>query len=331
MMLEFLFRLQQDENIGLDNKDTFQHVANDVLKSFEKLDKNENARSLKSIHHKIKTVMSHLVKKPKSDQDSLPNTADIKDNCFEFPTDKDKKNNKMTETRNLLRGYRHLKHEFNHLSKKDQSNYVGEIDIEKCIQECHEVLMLDLSNETKTQPGKFSVLPRSANFEGKDYPYPWYATEEIAYQAVDTIVLEYNKMVTEISEIEDKHEKLERTLKCATVLLFGFLTLHPFSDGNGRLARLLCSHCLKVLCPFPTSIYNVFSVSNRDEYVRALVDARRDLKLSPDQIEYAEDAKKVAITILEQTPNDLCSLVIESNWFTWRQFLRRIGEDIDLF
>ncbi|CAC5399076.1 unnamed protein product [Mytilus coruscus] len=192
--------------------------------------------------------------------------------------------------------------------------------------------MHDLLDETKTQPGKFSVLPRSANFDGEDFFYPSFATDEIAFQAVDTIVLEYNKMVREISKIKNEHEKLELSLKCATVLLFGFLTLHPFSDGNGRLARLLCSHCLKVFCPFPTSIYNVFSYSNRDDYLRALVNARKHLKIDSDQIQHAEDAINEAELILEQKPNELCSLVIEkSNWFTWRQFLHRIGEDIQLF
>ncbi|CAC5399074.1 unnamed protein product [Mytilus coruscus] len=332
MMMEFLFRVQQGEDIGVNDQGTFEQVFNAEMKYFEKTgQKRECSESGKDLPRK-KIRNESPNNEQRSDQDSLPDSFDVKDYIIENLTDKgNDENNKINETRNLLRGYWHLKHELKKLSDEEQSNYVGEIDVETCIQDCHGVLMRDLLDETKTQPGKFSVLPRSANFDGKDFFYPSYATEEIAFQAVDTIVLEYNKMVMEISKIKNKHEKLEHSLKCATVLLFGFLTLHPFSDGNGRLARLLCSHCLKVFCPFPTSIYNVFSHSTRDDYLRALVNARQHLNIDPDQLKHAEDAIKEAELILEQKPNELCSLVIESNWFTWRQFLHRIGEDILLF
>ncbi|CAG2202633.1 unnamed protein product [Mytilus edulis] len=329
---EFLFQVQQGEDIGLNDQGTFEKVFNDETKYFEKRGRKRECSPSADNSPRKKICNESQSIEERSDQDSLPNTLDIEDYIFENSTEEgNDEDNKITETKNLLRGYWHLKSELKKLSDEEQKNYVGEIDVETCIQECHEVLMRDLLNETKTQPGKFSVLPRSASFDGEDFFYPSYETEEIAFQAVDTIVLEYNKMVREISKIENKHEKLELSLKCATVLLFGFLTLHPFSDGNGRLARLLCSHCLKVFCPFPTSIYNVFSPSNRHDYVRALVNARRHLKIDPDQLKHSEDAIKEAELILEQKPNELCSLVIESNWFTWRQFLHRIGEDVQLF
>jgi Fic family protein len=137
-------------------------------------------------------------------------------------------------------------------------------------------------------------------------------------------------MIDEISNDKSERNKLENSFKCASVLLFGFLMLHPFADGNGRLARLLCSHCLNVFSPFPTAIYNVFSPSTRDDYIIALVNARKNLELSSDQIEFPTDAGREALLILEQKPADLCSLIIESSWFTWRRFLRKIGEDIPM-
>ena len=52
------------------------------------------------------------------------------------------------------------------------------------------------------------------------------------------------------------------------------LDLHPFSDGNGRLCRILCSYSLSKLNPFPTPIYSVWNDSPNDAYIEALVEGR---------------------------------------------------------
>ncbi|CAC5399072.1 unnamed protein product [Mytilus coruscus] len=341
MVLEFLFRVQQGEGIGLNDQGTFEEVFNAEMKTFEKRgrkrDRSESEEDSSGKKIRKELLSNELVNEQTSneqvnEEESLPNSLEAEDYILENSVDKvNSEDNKKTETINLLRGYWHLKNEWKKLSDKEQSVYDGAIDVETCIQECHEILMHDLLDENKTPPGKFSVLPRSTSFAGQEFHYPSYATEGIAFQAVDTLVMEYNKMLVEISRNENKHEKLECFLKCATVMLFGFLTLHPFSDGNGRLARLLCSNCLKLFCPFPTAIYDVFSPSNREDYLTALVNAAQGLEIGSDQIKYEEDAIKEAELILEQKPKELSSLIIESNWFTWRQFLHRIGVDIKLF
>jgi hypothetical protein len=136
-------------------------------------------------------------------------------------------------------------------------------------------------------------------------------------------------MIHEISNDKSERNKLENSFKCASVLLFGFLTLHPFADGNGRLASLLCSHCLNVFSPFPTAVYNVFSPSTRDDYITVIINARETLELSSVELKCSTSAIEQAMLILAQKPADLCSLIIESNWFTWRRFLRKIGEDFE--
>ena len=263
-----------------------------------------------------------------SSDDSLPSSFDAEDYFNEGNTETIP--SKKTETINLLRGYRHQKNELKQIPIEERSSYLGILDVEVCIKKCHEILMKDVMDKNRTVPGKFSVLPRIAEFNGNLYLYPCYKREDIADDAIQAIVDQCNKMLHEISHDKSERNKLEYSFKCASVLLFGFLMLHPFADGNGRLARLLCSHCLNVFSPFPTAIYNVFSPSTRDDYITAIVNARKNLKLSSDQIEFSSDAIREALLILEQKPADLCSLIIESSWFTWRHFLRKIGEDIPM-
>ena len=290
MHLEFLYQIQNVEDIGVVDRDNFEKIIGTVID---------------------KAIPQH----------SLPSSLEAEDRTIPAKT---------TETINLLFGYRHLKNELKQIPKEERSGYLGILDVEVCIKKCHEILMKDVMDKNSTAPGKFSVLPRTVEFKGKLHHYPCYKTEDVADEAIQAIVDQYNMMINEISNDKSERNKLENSFKCASVLLFGFLTLHPFADGNGRLARLLCSHCLNVFSPFPTAIYNVFSPSTRDDYLTAIVNARKGLDLRSDQPNFSCDPIKAALLILEQEPVDLCYLIIESNWFTWRRFLRKIGEDIPM-
>lgn len=359
MYLEFLYQIQVGEDIGILNRKTFDEVIHDennrmvpkhgLKRHYEEQKENgtkfkcRKSDSLGSLEDKIeKYTMSasqtssnsstslsqrsnNLSNEDGYDSQSLPSSQDAHLLMINVLQNEQAR---TTETINLLRGYHHLKNELQKIPKDERSGYLGIIDVETCIKSCHEILMTDLLDKTRTPPGKFSTLPRSAEFEGKCFFYPSYYTEEIAYDAVQAIVDQYNRMIDEISTIEDDKEKLKNSFKCASVLLFSFLTLHPFSDGNGRLARLLCNHCLKTFCPFPTAIYNNFSPSKRSDYICALVNAREGLQLSSFQHQYSSDSVREALLILNQKPSELCSLIIESNWFTWRHFLRKVGVNV---
>ena len=338
MYSEFLYQIQNGEEIGVADRDTFEKIiCNVVDEANRKRDTKHETdpdivlkkRRLSDDHFKSNNADSQNFEDgTKSSQDSLPSSQDAEDLFNEGNTDTIPA--KTTETINLLRGYRHLKKQLRHkdIQKEERSSYLGILDVEVCIKQCHEILMKNVMDNNRTVPGKFSVLKRSTEFKGETYHYPYYKTESVAHKAVQAIVDQYMDMLHDISNDNSERNKLENSFKCASVLLFGFLTLHPFSDGNGRLARLLCSHCLNVFSPFPTAIYNVFSPSTRDDYLTAIVNARKNLELSSDKS--LHDAIKEAMLILEQKPADLCSLIIESNWFTWRHFLRKIGEDIPM-
>lgn len=163
--------------------------------------------------------------------DSLPTSLEAEDFIYDSPNEhRPPTQNEKNETLNLLRGYQHLKNELKKIPQNERHSFLGIIDVETCIKACHKVLMTNLLDKSKTAPGKFSTLPRSVEFEGKYYLYPSYQTEEIAFDAVQAIVDKYNEMISEISAIEDEKEKLTNSFKCASLLLFSFLTLHPFSD-----------------------------------------------------------------------------------------------------
>ncbi|CAG2231912.1 unnamed protein product [Mytilus edulis] len=352
MYLEFLYQIQVGEDIGILHRRTFDEIVNDesakmtpkrgLKRQHSNSGKDNQSRykckksdSINSLEDRMeKYTLSSSQTSNNSTYDDTMNGGSLSSNENSLPSSQDAQifimnsqndQTKATETINLLRGYHHLKNELQKIPKEERPGYVGLIDVETCIKSCHEILMCNLIDKMKTPAGKFSVLPRTAEFEGKQYFYPSYKTEDVAFEALQAVVDQYNTMISEVSKIDDEKEKLKNSFKCASVLLFSFLTLHPFSDGNGRLARLLCNHCLKTFCPFPTAVYNNVSPTTRSDYLRALINCREGLNLSPYQIQFPDDSIREALSILEQKPVELCSLIIESNWFTWRYFLRKLG------
>ena len=65
----------------------------------------------------------------------------------------------------------------------------------------------------------------------------------------------------------------------AAAVLFGILDIHPFSDGNGRLARLCCNWALaKAGVPFVVCLFA--TPAQRKEYSRAIEQTRCNLSLT---------------------------------------------------
>lgn len=261
MYLEFLYQIQRGEDIGILNRKIFEEIVNDQngglnLKPGVKRYGSKEENEAKSKYRKSDSDISigenssfcllqtnYNSSTNEEDNNSLPTSPEAKQ-YFDTPS------NKQKETLNLLKGYQHLNDQLKEIPRSERDSFLGIIDVETCIKDCHKILMKELVDITNTPPGKFSTVPRSAEFEGEHFFYPAYKTEEIAYDAVQVIVDEYNWMIDKISEIKDDRLKIINSFKCASLLLFSFLTLHPFSDGNGRLARLLCNYCLNTFCRF---------------------------------------------------------------------------------
>ncbi|KAK3579759.1 hypothetical protein CHS0354_012388, partial [Potamilus streckersoni] len=164
--------------------------------------------------------------------------------------------------------------------KGDASSYVGIIDVATYILETNKILMGEVMAENHSQPGKFSTNKRMTVFKDKVYYYTQFATEEIAFTAVQMLVDKYNHMREEICQIKDNEENENRRLrllfKLATWFLFAFLTLHPFGDGN-------------------------------DDYMQALIDATNGLKIAVNNDTECK-AQETVESIICQKPVDLCAM-----------------------
>ncbi|KAK3598553.1 hypothetical protein CHS0354_010730 [Potamilus streckersoni] len=344
LLIKFLLNVQEEEKIGMRDAGKTEEVMNliDALDEKEKgikrhasvdsgssqdsVDSEDNAKRIKTCNN-VSCRIVEMFEMPA--YPSLGNTEDEISSTYKSICQTSKPAKEEQETRNLYRGYKHIAKEVYQIHREeDISKYLGLMDVKTCILQTHKILMDEIMDDHCTRPGHFSTNKRQATFNGVKHVYPHFTTEESALEAVLMLVDKYNDMIDEIGKIPDsaesKEDKLKLSFKCASLFLFGFLTLHPFGDGNGRLARLLCSYSLLTFSPFLTPIYNVFSSTVEEDYVQALVVARKDLKIS-QMINTEGEAKCVTDIVLSQKPSDLCALIIESNWSMWRQYLHILG------
>ena len=179
----------------------------------------------------------------------------------------------------------------NHLESRNSGADRGLLDVEECIQDTHKVLMKNLLKSNKV--GEFSTEKKMA---GDGHVYPDLDTKEHAYNEVQTIVDRYNATIDYIKNARlDPIKQNSMYIRCAAWILYNFVALHPFADGNGRMCRLLASHCLYLVFPFPCPIYNIYAPTERHDYLAAIKKAS------------CHNGKNLG---------DLVALLIESGWHT---------------
>ena len=208
---------------------------------------------------------------------------------------------KKKETVNLLDAY-YLLDEAKMVEDGDEVEKLhGLLEI-NLVKDVHRFILKGIElPRNSTKPGEFSNKVRATCFEGKVYEY---ARPEGLELKVQTLLDRHNDLITYCVK-EEKHleDQIYKMFKTCSFLLFELLDLHPFSDGNGRLCRLLCNYVLSSMTPFPTPIYNVWSESNAYDFIQALVDTR---------------------TSATRHPKSLTTMIIECNHRGWRNFFREL-------
>ena len=164
----------------------------------------------------------------------------------------------------------------------EEMDFTGMITVQQ-ICDIHRILLNGLhrncGNIRDTQV--YTITP-----DGEKYYYT--CPEKVEARLYD-VVDRHNYHMQRLQESNaDQFEKLTFLVKTAAWLLFHFVDTHPFSDGNGRMCRLLAGYTMMVMLPFPVHPYHTSetkdSNGSRQDYLEAIISCRRDPKHEPSLI-----------------------------------------------
>jgi hypothetical protein len=138
------------------------------------------------------------------------------------------------------------------------------LDIDIHIKKTHFILMNGLINKKYTQPGKFSVCVRT---DGDGHIYPVHDIKD--WNKIIQLILDrFNTLYNKLIETNSKNE----IIKLSVWLFSNLLREHPFSDGNGRLCRILLAYVLFPIIKLYVPIIN----KNYKEYIHDVKCAEYD-------------------------------------------------------
>ena len=209
---------------------------------------------------------------------------------------------KTLETVNLYNAFRFIHTEI----KTDHE--LGLLEIDYFILKLHHHLMTGLISET----GEFCTNVRYTTYNQVRHVYPTFSSTCLARESLITVVDKLNILVTEVKSISDTRARMASMFKFSSLLLSSLLSLHLFSDGNGRVCKMLTAYVLLLVSPFMSPCSG-----SRDNYIQQVIAARKDINLLP-RVNTLQDARMLGIQVLTQKPIGLCSILLESNWYMWK-------------
>ncbi|CAJ0888371.1 126_t:CDS:1 [Entrophospora sp. SA101] len=113
--------------------------------------------------------------------------------------------------------------------------------------------------------------------------YVMAAQENYIYLAPDLIKDKMNKVFHQCQEKFRREDlQLEDAIKFGACFLTHFLYIHPFKNGNGRVARLLLSYLLSKFTVVPLSLYT--GAKTRDVYLQCLRESRYRDPFTPNAL-----------------------------------------------
>ena len=211
------------------------------------------------------------------------------------------------ETVNLRNAYTFLLDEVKKVEDSTEAEKVHGLLPPNLVKNAHKLILHDIKLPVwETKAGRLSTNKRYADFKGQRY---YYQNPKNMEQAFQTLLDRHNDLITyNVKEEKDPKARVYNMFKICSWLLFELLDLHPFSDGNGRLCRLLCSYALSSMTPFPTPVYNVWSTSKKDDYIDALVATRQSKT---------------------RHPTSLTTMIIECNYLGWKEFFNILKKNVE--
>ncbi|AAS00912.1 ORF20 [Ostreid herpesvirus 1] len=155
---------------------------------------------------------------------------------------------------------------WDHLSSHDME---GLVDMTWTLKDVHRIAM----NHVIFNNGEFSNGYKFTVIDSGKVMYPTYETVEILESAVQGLIDDYNRDFSALDKGVEKFDKDK--IRVAARFILDLLYIHPFSDGNGRTARLIMAHLIgKMTTPI-----------NREEYLKSIYHYRQtgDVSVFVDQ------------------------------------------------
>ena len=230
------------------------------LKSLSQRPESENLTSaLPSTEEVLYTFESNLGESV--GHQSLGETENLLKSCGKGETEV-LNDRKSLETVQTLRALRYASNLHQEMEK------TGLLTVQQ-VCDIHHVLLGRLHPES----GQIRSSEVFTNTDRGRHFYPTHTVvESLFYSVLDRHNEHMERMKDKFGE-KLTYDKLVYIFKCAAWLMFHFVAVHPFPDGNGRTCRLLANYILGLFNPFPITVCHS-EHCNRAEYIDIIIRCR---------------------------------------------------------